>query len=90
MLIIFYGRQSHVKDKVNDTHKSRCSKVGLIAAGTLLVFLSVSAAGISIYFLVFMTKTTTTTTGKNEVLLTKTLFDQQNTYLVATTPTPGN
>jgi len=49
-----------VNDNVNNgTHKSRCLKIGLIVAGTLLIFLSVLAAIISIYFLVIMTKTTT-------------------------------
>jgi len=50
-----------VKDNVNNsTHKPRCLKIGLIVAGTLLILLSVLTSIISTYFLVIMTKTTTT------------------------------
>jgi len=74
ILIIFDSRQTYAKHNTNDIRKPKCLQVGLIVAGILLTFLSVSAAAISTYFLVIMTKTTTTT-GKNKVRLRKTLFD---------------
>lgn len=70
ILIIFDCRQSNAKHNVNVGQKIKYLKAGLILTGILLIFIALPGTIISIYFLVIMIHTTTTT-SKNKVHLTK-------------------
>jgi hypothetical protein len=58
------------KNVANDTHKTKCLKVGLIFAGILMALMCLAGVIISVYLLATINKTTTvsTTTGKNKPL----------------------
>jgi hypothetical protein len=70
--IIFDCRNSNANDKdADDNHRRRCLQAWLIFAGTLYTFISLAAMIISIYLLIIMSNTSTTTKGKNKVLFLK-------------------
>jgi hypothetical protein len=79
VLIIFDCRQSNAKD-ADDSGRASCLKAGLILAGILVSFISLTGVIISIYLLT-MINTSTTTTGKNKILLFKLKVHIQTSFL---------
>jgi hypothetical protein len=78
-LIIFDCRQSNAKD-AGDNGRTKYLKVGLILAGILLILISLTGLIISIYLLIII-NTSKTTTGKNKILLFKLKVHLQTSFL---------
>jgi hypothetical protein len=78
-LIIFDCRKSNAKD-AGDNGRTKCSKAGLILAGILLISISLTGVIMSIYLLI-MINTSKTTTGKNKILLFKLKVHIQTSFL---------
>ncbi len=78
VLIIFDCRPSNAKD-ADDNGRASCLKAGLILAGILVTCISLTGVIISIYLLTMIN--TSTTTGKNKVLLFKLKVHIQTSFL---------